>query len=108
MRTNGTIKYKTTTQGGIDDNGDTKQAVAAWSEPIECLIIPNGRGTILKYKDGEQVKASYEIHLEGLVQFESNPEIEVFNGRGASLGTFIALDPNIQELRTAGRTSIVI
>lgn len=109
MRINGALRYKIATQGGIDESGDPIKVEASWSDAIDCLIIPNGKGTILKYQDGEQVKANYEIHLEGIKEFENtNPEIEIFNNRGVSLGKYQVLPPNIQELQVAGRTTITV
>lgn len=107
MRTNGTLQYKVITGGGINSNGDNTPATATWSEPIDCLIIPNSGGRIQKYQDGNMVDAAYQVHLEHPREFNYST-IRITTDRAEDLGEFQVLKPNIQHLDVAGRINIIV
>lgn len=82
MVTNGTLRYKIVSGGGIDENGDPIEVTTSWSDPIDCLIHQNTNGKLMKYEDGLFVLASYSINVE-LSSFESST-IQVTDNQGVT------------------------
>lgn len=126
----GTIQIKKTVGGGYDDDGAPVAVSFIYSEPIPCLIVPNTKGLLRKYADGESVVASYEIvlkvvknsvfitedvHLvdsnDGQVvvieQFNPNT-IKVQDDRSRDLGEHKVLPMNIRYLDSVQRILILI
>lgn len=106
MMTNGTIQYKITEGGGIDEeSGNAIPVVESWSDPIEALITP-GNGKLIKYQDGEQVAASYTVLLD--LQDFKHVTIRLTDSVDESLGEYQVLPPNIRRMDTVGRVKITV
>lgn len=107
MMTNGTLQYKTIQGGGINpETGDPIPVLTVWSEPLDCLIIPDQSGFLKKYQDGQQVSASYTVLLE-LQDFE-HVNIRLKDNRGKPIGEFQVLPPNIRNMEAVGRLKITV
>lgn len=109
MRTNGVLKYKTTTGGGIDPvTGNPIASESVWSDPVPCMIIPNSKGFIQKYDGGAYIPADYEIHLEPFMDYLNTSIICITDDRGRDLGEHNVLQQNIQYLDIVQRIKILI
>lgn len=106
MINNGTLRYKTTTGGGLDGNGDPIPVLGNWSDPIDCLIHQNTNGKLMKYQDGQYVAASYSINVE-LDSFDSTA-IKVINNQGVYLGEFQVIPQNIYKYSFVNRIKITV
>ena len=101
---NGTLQYAITTGGGVNTNGDPVPVIAAWSNPIDCLIITNTRNNKGAYQDGKFTVCAYEIHIEKQ-SFTAN-RIKLVNSRGDQLGEFEVQD--IQFLDLVRKVKIIV
>lgn len=104
--TNGQLRYKAGTGGGLNASGDPIAVTNPWSDPIDCLIVPNSKGNLTKYQDGAQVAASYTITIE--MQTFDQKTIKLTNDQGTELGEYQVLKPNIRHLQAVQRIQILV
>lgn len=103
MRYNGTLRYETVTDGGIDEWGEPIGAKAEWSEPIPCSIKTNSDTRKGKYEDGKFRQASFTVLVElqniafDRVRLERQDE---------PLGDFNII--SVEPLTSVGRIQIVV
>jgi len=126
----GSIQVKKTVGGGYAEDGTPVAVSSVYSEPIPCMIVPNTKGLLRKYADGESVVASYEIILKAvknsvfiaedvhlvdsndgqvvvIEQFNPNT-IKVKDDRNRDLGEYKVLPMNIRYLDSVQRILILI
>lgn len=103
MNTNGTLRYKITTAGGTDGNGDPIPASSEWSQPISCFIIAIMRNNKGKYQDGRFTQSSFKITLE---KQEIPWAILELTRDGVKLGEFETQDQ--QPLNSVNRIHIIV
>lgn len=103
MRTNGTLKYQITTEGGLNEFGEPIKAQTTWSEATPCSIKTNKDTRKGKYEDGEFRQASFII----LIELEKFPHNRIKLERlGEDLGEYSIL--SAEPLTTVGRTQIMV
>lgn len=106
MIVNGYIQTMTRTGGGFDDQGDPIPVEQTWSEPIAAMITPSGNGRLVKYQDGVQVAASYQVLLE--TQDFNYDRIKLTSDQGQAMGEYQVLRPNIRFMESVGRVKIIV
>lgn len=106
MIVNGYIQTMTRTGGGLDNQGDPIAVEETWGEPIAAMITPSGNGRLLKYQDGAQVAASYQVLLE--TQEFISERIRLTSDNGQDLGEHQVLRPNVRFMESVGRVKITV
>lgn len=87
MRTNGTLRYCTFTEGGFNDDGEPIAGSEEWSDAIPCLIEVKTDSSDGIYEDGTFHQSSYEVLVEdGEVPLDVN-RVRLVRG-SVSLGDF--------------------
>ena len=104
MIPNGTIKMKTSTGGGMNENGDPIPVIEVWGEDVPCRFSTNRHNTNGKYVDGQFIIQSYSIIIALDLAFKCS-FLELFS-MGVSLGKFDIQD--LQFLTIVGRIKIVV
>lgn len=103
MRTNGTLRYESVSDGGFNEYGEPIEAQSAWSDPIPCSVKTNSDTRKGVYEDGEFRQASFTI----LIELDEFPHKRIsLERQGESLGEYRVLSS--EPLTTVGRTQIIV
>ncbi len=103
MRTNGTLRYETVSDGGENEYGEPIEAQSVWSDPIPCSIKTNSDTRKGKYEDGLFRQASFLI----LIECAEFPHKRIsLQRKGEDLGEYLIL--SCEPLTTVGRTQIMV
>lgn len=103
--TNGTVKFKTKTGGGIDvTTGYPTEATATWSTAVSCRWSKVNENLQAKEQGEPIVQVNYTIYLAQ----DSLPseQIELFDANGTSLGEFSVI--SAEYIDTKGVTKITV